>query len=160
MDSRPVSGPKHPVSAGSTSARRIAGVALLREDRSALMQLRDDKPGLNASGLWVFPGGHCEPGESAEVAARREFLEETGYVCDEIRWVASFAYPSDDRRTIYELNIYACRYDGVQAVQCYEGQRVEFIPREHASGYPMPPYVPGVWDMAISVMQRPLVRSR
>jgi len=43
--------------------RTVGGVVLLRDDNSALLQLRDNKPGLNAAGLWVFPGGHCEPGE-------------------------------------------------------------------------------------------------
>ncbi len=32
--------------------------------------------------VWTFPKGHLEPGESDEVAAVREVLEETGYVCE------------------------------------------------------------------------------
>jgi len=132
---------------------------LLRNDKSALMQLRDDKPGLNAAGLWVFPGGHCESGESAESAARREFLEETGYACDELRWVRSFPSPSDDRQVIYDLHFYAGRYDGIRPVHCYEGQKVAFIRREDASRYPMPPYVPHVWDLAIVALRHPLVSA-
>lgn len=31
-------------------------------------------------GTWAFPGGHIEDGESAEMAARRETIEEIGYV--------------------------------------------------------------------------------
>ena len=30
------------------------------------------------TGLWSFPGGHVEPGETAREAARREVAEETG----------------------------------------------------------------------------------
>jgi 8-oxo-dGTP diphosphatase len=152
MEPTPKSKPE-PLASEFGSLRRIAGVALLREDNSALMQLRDDKPGLNAAGLWVFPGGHCETGESAESAARRELLEETGYACDKIWWVGSFPSPSDDGRVLYDLQIFAGRYDGVQPVRCYEGQRVAFVPREQASLYPMPQYVPHVWDLAIEVLR-------
>src|SRR5882762_2604402 len=157
MSLRPASPPKRPVESVPAPVRRIAGIVLLRDDNSALLQLRDDKPGLNAAGLWVFPGGHCEPEESTESAARREFLEETGYACDDLRWVSSLSCPSDDRQVIYDLKLYAGRYDGIQPVHCYEGQKVAFIPREDASRYPMPPYVPHVWDLAIVVLRHPLV---
>jgi len=156
MDSRPTSMPERLETSELAPVRRTAGVALLREDNSALMQLRDNKPGLNAAGLWVFPGGHCEPGESAESAARREFLEETGYSCEKIWWVGSFSRPSDDRQVVYDLQIYVGRYDGVQPVRCFEGQEVALIPRERASLYPMPSYVPQVWDLATTVLRRSL----
>ncbi|PYM15194.1 MAG: hypothetical protein DME18_04840, partial [Verrucomicrobia bacterium] len=68
----------------------VAGVVLLRDDHAALLQLRDNKPGLRAAGRWVFPGGHCQSGESIEDCARREFLEETDYVCGELRPLTSF----------------------------------------------------------------------
>lgn len=32
----------------------------------------------NATGKWVFPGGHVDPDEAPDEAARREVLEETG----------------------------------------------------------------------------------
>ncbi len=32
-------------------------------------------------GYYVLPGGHMDPGESAEQAAKREFREETGWDC-------------------------------------------------------------------------------
>jgi len=96
------------------AVRTVAGVVLLRDDNAALLQLRDNKPGLNAAGLWVFPGGHCEPGESLEDGARREFREETGYVCAALRWVTRILHPSDDGRLTYRLGMFACRYDGLQ----------------------------------------------
>lgn len=33
---------------------------------------------------WEMPGGHIEPGESPEEAAKREFMEESGYSVDVI----------------------------------------------------------------------------
>lgn len=133
--------------------RTIGGVVLLREDNAALLQLRDNKPGLNAAGLWVFPGGHCEEGESLEAAARREFQEETGYLCPELRWVTTFPYPSDDGQWTYQLGMFACRYDGLQPVACFEGQAVRFIRREDAARHPMPEYMVRIWDMAIGALR-------
>jgi 8-oxo-dGTP diphosphatase len=132
--------------------RTVGGIVLLREDHAALLQLRDNKPGLNAAGLWVFPGGHCEPGESLEAGARREFQEETGYVCGGLQGLDTFFYPSDDGRCTYQLGMFACRYDGVQPVRCFEGQAVRFIPREEATFHPMPDYMPRVWDEAIGAL--------
>jgi hypothetical protein len=74
-------------------------------------------------------------------------------------WVGSFPCPSDDRQVIYDLQFYAGRYDRIQPVHCYEGQKVAFIARQDASRYPMPPYIPHVWDLAVVVLRRPLVIS-
>jgi hypothetical protein len=61
---------------------------------------------------------------------------------------------------MYDLQIFASRYDEVQPVRCYEGQEVAFIPREQASRYPMPQYVPHVWDLAIAVLRRALIGDK
>ena len=138
-----------------TPPRAVAGVVLLREDHCALLQLRDDKPGLNAAGQWVFPGGHSEPGESPEEAARREFAEETGYQCARLDWITTFEHPSDDGRRMYQLTMFLSRYDSIQTVHCYEGQCVEFLARHALAGRPMPSYVPWVWDLAIARAREP-----
>lgn len=52
-----------------------ASVLLFRADEVLLVERG---PGRAGAGLWSAPGGHVEPGESAEMAARRELLEETG----------------------------------------------------------------------------------
>src|SRR6266511_2189574 len=109
-------------------ARIVAGVVLLRSDEAALLQLRDNKPGLNAAGQWGFPGGHCDAGETLEAGARRDF------------------------QSMYELSLFWCAYDGRQPVRCFEGQAVEFIPREKAAGLSMPDYVWRVWDIALAAL--------
>ena len=50
------------------------GVIIRQDDRIVLIR-RDKEP---ARGLWTFPGGAIELGESLHDAARREALEETG----------------------------------------------------------------------------------
>jgi ADP-ribose pyrophosphatase YjhB (NUDIX family) len=44
--------------------KTVAGIILLRNDRAALLQLRDEKPTIQDPGIWVVPGGHIEPGET------------------------------------------------------------------------------------------------
>lgn len=41
--------------------------------------------------LLEVPAGKLEPGEAPEVTARRELEEETGYACDHLEWVTTFA---------------------------------------------------------------------
>ncbi len=133
-------------------APRIAGVLLLDEDGSALFQHRDDKPGLNHAGRWVPPGGHADPGEDTEACARREFHEETDYVCDELHFLTRF----DDRvgDNIIDLTMFWGRYDGRQAIVCREGQALEFVSREDFEGRDIPPYIVDIWDAALAAQRR------
>jgi 8-oxo-dGTP pyrophosphatase MutT (NUDIX family) len=56
--------------------RLTVGVrAVLLDGRKVLLVKHTYTPG------WQFPGGGVEPGETAETAAAREALEETGYAC-------------------------------------------------------------------------------
>jgi ADP-ribose pyrophosphatase len=70
-------GPTRPADAGPTRPTRPAvgvSVAVAWSGR-VLAVLRGRTP---ARGLWAFPGGRVELGETTEAAGRREVLEETG----------------------------------------------------------------------------------
>ena len=71
-------------------ADRVAAVILLRHDGAALLQHRDDKPGLRNAGMWVPPGGHAESDELMLDCARRELREETEYDASDLRFLLSF----------------------------------------------------------------------
>jgi len=130
----------------------VCGVVLLRGD-AALLQLRDDKVGLQDAGLWVFPGGHLEAGESPEAAARREFLEETGYACDALYELSSWRGRElgyeDDLRIVF----FWAPYDGRQRVECREGQDLRFIDRRDAVELPSRDYLVTVWNQALAAMR-------
>ena len=64
---------------GSMKRREVA-IAILERRGKFLMQLRDDVPGIVYPGHWGLFGGHIEPGEDADMAVRRELLEEICYV--------------------------------------------------------------------------------
>jgi 8-oxo-dGTP diphosphatase len=57
----------------------VVGAALLRDDPSRVLASRRREPP-RLAGLWEFPGGKVEPGESDEEALARELLEELGVV--------------------------------------------------------------------------------
>src|SRR4051794_41476076 len=52
------------------------GIALVARDGRYLVRQRP--PGGPMAGVWEFPGGKCEPGETPEAATLRECEEETG----------------------------------------------------------------------------------
>jgi len=128
------------------SPRLVAAVVVLRDDGAALLQHRDEKPGLSHAGMWVIPGGHCEPVETVERCARRELLEETGYDCEAPRFLMSVARNDVDEHLV----VYWTRYDGVQPVHCGEGQAVEFVDYARRSAYAIPPILVDAWERALA----------
>jgi 8-oxo-dGTP pyrophosphatase MutT (NUDIX family) len=69
--------PAGPVGLDVMTLVRLALAVLHDAHGRVLVQLREpDKPG---GGMWGLVGGHIEPGEMPEDAARREVREETGF---------------------------------------------------------------------------------
>jgi A/G-specific adenine glycosylase len=69
-----------------------AAIVALRAGNRFLVQKRPERGLLG--GLWEFPGGKIEPGETPEAAAHRELLEETGLEVAELqaRGIVRHAY--------------------------------------------------------------------
>ncbi|MEW4566423.1 (deoxy)nucleoside triphosphate pyrophosphohydrolase [Tautonia sp. JC769] len=71
------------------------GIGLIRRGGAYLIRRRPPLPGSPMPGVWEFPGGKCEPGESPGQAAARECEEETGLtvILGTCRRVVSHRYP-------------------------------------------------------------------
>jgi 8-oxo-dGTP diphosphatase len=82
--------------------------AVVERDGALLITRRLE--GTHLEGLWEFPGGKCEPGESHEACLRRELAEELGVesvIGDEI-FSIEHAYPD---RTV-RLHFRSCTIRG------------------------------------------------
>ncbi len=65
---------------------------IMRDERIMLAQRPLDK---KLGGLWEFPGGKVEPGESAEAALHRELQEELGCTVHITQTLAPFVHTYD-----------------------------------------------------------------
>ncbi len=83
-----------------------AVVAVIRRDGRFLIRQRPD-PGLLA-GLWEFPGGKREPGESHVEALRREVREEVGAEVADIRFLTTVRHAYT--RFQVTLHAFTCRF--------------------------------------------------
>ena len=114
----------------------VAAVALVDVDGRVLIAQRPE--GKSMAGLWEFPGGKVEPGETPEQALIRELREEIGIDVTE-NCLAPFTFAShryDDFHLLMPL--YVCRvWDGM--VVAREGQTLKWVRALDLKDYPMPP---------------------
>ena len=114
----------------------VSAVALIDIDGRVLLAQRPE--GKSMAGLWEFPGGKVEAGESPEEALIRELKEELGIdtwsSCLAPLTFASHAY--DDFHLLMPL--FACRkWEGTP--QPREGQTLAWARANQLRDYDMPP---------------------
>ena len=127
----------------------VCGIVVLRSDGAALLQHRDDIPTINDPGLWVIPGGHLEPGEQPVEAAVREVEEETCYRSRWPRPLADFHASELGYAGDFRMIFFWDEYDGIQRIECREGQTADFILRTNAPRLPARDYLTRIWDLAL-----------
>ena len=114
----------------------VSAVALVDADGRVLLAQRPE--GKSMAGLWEFPGGKVEPGETPEAALIRELEEELGIGTWE-SCLAPLTFASHGYETFHLLMpLYACRkWRGIPSSR--EGQRLAWARPERLRDYPMPP---------------------
>ena len=114
----------------------VAACALVDTDNRILLAQRPE--GKSMAGLWEFPGGKVEKGETPEETLVRELAEELGIVtkpaCLAPLTFASHAY----ERFHLLMPLYICRrYEGI--ARGLEGQALKWVRARDLRSYPMPP---------------------
>jgi A/G-specific adenine glycosylase len=111
----------------------VVTAAVIERDGRLLVTQR--LAGSHMGGRWEFPGGKCEPGESARVCLSREIAEELGaraVVHDEV-YRTTHAY--DDR--VLELRFFRC--DLVGDPRPLLGQDIRWVERRNLRTLEFPP---------------------
>lgn len=112
----------------------VVALALIDGEGRVLMQKR--RPGGRHGGLWEFPGGKREPGESPRSALVREIAEELGIGLDPARLsrVARSALAGEP----FVLTLYSARrWTGTP--RCLAGEAIAWVTPAEAAQLAVPP---------------------
>ncbi|MEM5492790.1 (deoxy)nucleoside triphosphate pyrophosphohydrolase [Hoeflea sp. AS16] len=114
----------------------VAACALVDADGRVLLTQRPE--GKQLAGLWEFPGGKVEAGESPEAALIRELAEEIGVTTREACLAPlTFASHSYDEFHLL-MPLFVCRrFEGT--ARGLEGQALKWVRPRDMRDYPMPP---------------------
>jgi 8-oxo-dGTP diphosphatase len=114
----------------------VVACALVDVDRRVLIAQRPlDK---SLGGLWEFPGGKVEPGETPEAALIRELEEELG-ILTQTACLAPLSFVSHSYETFHLLMpLYVCRkWTGLPTAR--EHLALKWVRPQKLRDYPMPP---------------------
>ncbi|SIO49054.1 8-oxo-dGTP diphosphatase [Rhodovulum sp. ES.010] len=113
----------------------VAAVALVDVDGRVLLAQRPE--GKPMAGLWEFPGGKVEPGETPEAALMRELKEELGIDTWE-SCLAPLTFASHSYEDFHLLMpLFACRKWKGQ-LHGHEGQTLRWAHARDLNKFPMP----------------------
>lgn len=126
----------------------VAAAALI--DSQGRVLLAERPAGKSMAGLWEFPGGKVDVGETPEHALVRELNEELGITTSVgCLWPLAFASHGYEKFHLL-MPLFGCRqWQGEP--QARENQKLVWVPKEKLKDYPMPPadvnLVQALWEL-------------
>ncbi len=112
----------------------VVAVALLDDSGRVLLQQR--RVGRAHGGLWEFPGGKVEAGESLDLALRREIAEELGVTLDPAALrPLNFAAQPDEAHVVL---LYTCRAWAGE-LQCLDADAIGWFSAAELASLPLVP---------------------
>ena len=118
------------------SLRSIHVIAAAIADKRGRILLARRTDGRDLAGLWEFPGGKREPGESPEAALVRELQEELGITVQVGAPLIDVPQQYPDKRLRLDVR-HVVSWQGTP--RGVEGQALAWVAPEKLSRYPMPP---------------------
>ena len=114
----------------------VAACALIDQDRRVLIAQRPE--GKTLAGLWEFPGGKVEPGETPEDTVIRELAEELGVTVTK-PCLAPLTFASHNYLEFHILMpLFVCRrWHGTPVPR--EAQQLKWVRPNRLREFPMPP---------------------
>lgn len=126
---------------------RLAALAVVIHEDAVLLVRRRNPPD---AGLWGYPGGHVEPGETVQAAALRELHEETAIIAGALATLSGLdAIGRDGTGTLshhFYLVPVLCRYGHGTAAAADDADEARWWPVAEvlAGRLPMSAAVPSV----------------
>jgi 8-oxo-dGTP diphosphatase len=112
----------------------IVAAAIIQQEEKFLLTKR--KPASDMGGLWEFPGGKIEPGETLAGCLRRELMEELGVEINEPQLFHFLRHQYPEKEV--ELHFFTCSIvkGHPEALGCAE---IAWVPQHELSFFRFPP---------------------
>lgn len=123
----------------STAPARAVSAAILHDGRFLLVR-RGRAP---AKGLYAFPGGRVEQGETLEQAVQREVMEETGALLGPVGHVVDLdiVAEDDENRVEFVLGVHAAAFAGGEVKAGDDAEAVVWVTVDEMERLPLAAFV-------------------
>ena len=125
----------------------VAVGVILDQYRNILLTRRAQES--HQGGLWEFPGGKVEAGESLELALGRELREELGIAIGRTSALLEVRHDYFDKAVLLDVHVV---WDFTGEAQGLEGQPLAWVAAEELAQYPFPAANVPIVDAVIKLL--------